>query len=325
MVFQNFGLFPNRTILENVAYGLEIQKVGRRERIDKAMRSIEVVGLKGWETKFPNQLSGGMQQRAGLARALAVDADILLMDEAFSALDPLIRREMQEELRQLQQKLHKTIVFVSHDLDEAITLGGRIVLMKDGQIVQSGLPEEILLQPATEYVRRFVEHIDISSVVTVGRLVDRHVPTLIPTQTITEALEAIARSASGVAFVLDPSGRVIGSVGQGVLQQPSRASQSVEHVMMTGIVRLPAATTLNAALSVLVSEPECVAVVDADERLVGALTTRDALAALAGQHRREAGETLKEGAAEWSGQSRNSRSTNYAIRPLPGLPLTAPT
>jgi glycine betaine/proline transport system ATP-binding protein len=325
MVFQNFGLFPNRTILDNVAYGLEIQKVGRRERIDKAMRSIEVVGLKGWETKFPNQLSGGMQQRAGLARALAVDADILLMDEAFSALDPLIRREMQEELRQLQQKLHKTIVFVSHDLDEAITLGGRIVLMKDGQIVQSGLPEEILLQPATEYVRRFVEHIDISSVVTVGRLVDRDVPTVVVSQTIAEAREAIARTPSGVAFVLDEADRVIGSIDQATLQQPSRHSPSIAQLMRTGIVCLQAATTLKAALSVLVSEPESVAVVDSDDRLIGSLTTRDALAALAGQPRRNTGETPNEGAVEWSGQSRNSRSTSYAIKPSPGLPLTVPT
>jgi len=232
---------------------------------------------------------------------------------------------MQEELRQLQQKLHKTIVFVSHDLDEAITLGGRIVLMKDGQIVQSGLPEEILLQPATEYVRRFVEHIDISSVVTVGRLVDRDVPTVVVSQTIAEAREAIARTPSGVAFVLDEADRVIGSIDQATLQQPSRHSPSIAQLMRTGIVCLQAATTLKAALSVLVSEPESVAVVDSDDRLIGSLTTRDALAALAGQPRRNTGETPNEGAVEWSGQSRNSRSTSYAIKPSPGLPLTVPT
>ncbi|WP_319780998.1 glycine betaine/L-proline ABC transporter ATP-binding protein [Maridesulfovibrio sp.] len=166
MVFQNFALFPHRTVLKNTEYGLEIGEVNPETRKQKAMEALELVGLAGWEDSLPSQLSGGMQQRVGLARALALDPDILLMDEAFSALDPLIRRDMQDELINLQERMHKTIVFISHDLDEALKLGDRIVLMKDGEIVQIGTPEEILTEPATDYVRRFVEDVDITKVLT---------------------------------------------------------------------------------------------------------------------------------------------------------------
>ncbi|WP_342641568.1 quaternary amine ABC transporter ATP-binding protein [Rhodoligotrophos ferricapiens] len=164
MVFQQFALFPHRSIAANVEYGLEIQGIPPAVRRKRALEAIELVGLKGWESALPAQLSGGMQQRAGLARALAVDANILLMDEAFSALDPLIRRDMQRELVALQKSLKKTIVFVSHDLDEAIALGGRIVLMRDGEIVQQGTALEFLTDPADDYVERFVAHIDVLGV-----------------------------------------------------------------------------------------------------------------------------------------------------------------
>jgi glycine betaine/proline transport system ATP-binding protein len=173
MVFQHFALFPHRTVLENVEFGLEVQGVARAARRRSAETALDLVGLAGWEGKRLGQLSGGMKQRAGLARALAADASILLMDEAFSALDPLIRRDMQGELVALQRRLRKTIVFVSHDLDEAIALGGRIALMMDGAIVQDGTAESILAAPATPYVRRFVEHIDVSGVLRVGTLTDR--------------------------------------------------------------------------------------------------------------------------------------------------------
>ncbi|CCO22515.1 quaternary amine ABC transporter ATP-binding protein [Maridesulfovibrio hydrothermalis] len=166
MVFQNFALFPHRTVLKNTEYGLEIKEVDPEKRTQKAMEALELVGLSGWEESYPDQLSGGMQQRVGLARALALDPDILLMDEAFSALDPLIRRDMQDELINLQDRMRKTIVFISHDLDEALKLGDKIVLMKDGQIVQTGTPEEILTEPADDYVRRFVEDVDIAKVLT---------------------------------------------------------------------------------------------------------------------------------------------------------------
>ncbi len=166
MVFQNFGLFPHRTILENTEYGLEIRGVPKEERQAKAEKALENSSLIAFKDQLPSQLSGGMQQRVGLARALANDPEILLMDEAFSALDPLIRREMQDELLDLQENVKKTIIFITHDLNEALRIGDRIALMKDGQIMQIGTGEEILTNPANEYVRTFVEDVDRSKVLT---------------------------------------------------------------------------------------------------------------------------------------------------------------
>lgn len=158
MVFQKFGLMPWLTVLDNVAFGLEMRGVGKAERRNKAREQLSMVGLGQWEDKFPHELSGGMQQRVGLARAFAMDTDILLMDEPFSALDPLIRAQLQDELIVLQNKLNKTILFVSHDLDEALKIGNNIAIMESGQLIQHGQPEEIILSPKTEYVRDFVAH-----------------------------------------------------------------------------------------------------------------------------------------------------------------------
>ncbi|TCS84351.1 quaternary amine ABC transporter ATP-binding protein [Tepidibacillus fermentans] len=173
MVFQNFALLPHRTVLANVEYGLEIQGVPKEIREKKAREALETVGLVGYEESYPNQLSGGMKQRVGLARALANGSDILLMDEAFSALDPLIRSEMQDELLQLQSKLKKTILFITHDLDEALKLGDRIAIMKDGNIVQIGTPEEILTDPADDYVSAFVKDVDRSKVLTAEHIMKK--------------------------------------------------------------------------------------------------------------------------------------------------------
>ncbi len=173
MVFQNFGLFPHRTIQENTGYGLEVQKKDKAEIAKKAREALELVGLQGYEDQYPDQLSGGMQQRVGLARALANDPDILLMDEAFSALDPLIRKGMQDELLDLQQKMQKTILFITHDLDEALKIGDRIALMKDGVIVQIGTPEDIMTNPADDYVEKFVENVDRSKVFTASHVMIR--------------------------------------------------------------------------------------------------------------------------------------------------------
>ncbi|WP_323748971.1 glycine betaine/L-proline ABC transporter ATP-binding protein [Streptomyces sp. PR69] len=170
MVFQHFALFPHRSVLENAAYGLEVQGVARVERERRAAEALELCGLSGWETSWPDELSGGMQQRVGLARALATDADLLLMDESFSALDPLIRRDMQDQLLELQRRLNKTIVFITHDLNEAMRLGDRIAVMRDGRIVQLGTAEDILLRPANDYVASFIQDVDRSRVLTAGAI-----------------------------------------------------------------------------------------------------------------------------------------------------------
>lgn len=172
MVFQSFGLLPHRTILANVAFGLEIQGMPLEERLKKAEETINLVGLSGYENSYPHQLSGGMQQRVGIARALTTDSEILLMDEAFSALDPLIRTQMQDELLEIQQKLQKTIIFITHDLDEALKLGNTIAIMKDGVIVQQGEPEDILMNPADEYVEAFVNNVDKTKIITASSIME---------------------------------------------------------------------------------------------------------------------------------------------------------
>jgi glycine betaine/proline transport system ATP-binding protein len=175
MVFQKFGLLPHRTIIENAAFGLEIRGEAKEEREEKALQALETVGLKGYEYQYPSAMSGGMQQRVGLARALANDPEVLLMDEAFSALDPLIKSDMQDELLAIQNKLHKTIVFITHDLDEAMKIGDRIAIMKDGVVEQIGTAEDILTNPATEYIEAFVNKVDRKTIITAESLMFKKV------------------------------------------------------------------------------------------------------------------------------------------------------
>jgi glycine betaine/proline transport system ATP-binding protein len=170
MVFQHFGLFPHRTVLENIGYGLEIRGTKKQERIDKSMEVIKMVGLEGWHNHYPRELSGGMQQRVGLARAMAVNPEILIFDEPFSALDPLIRREMQDELLDIQQKLQRTMVFITHDFLEAIKMGDHIAIMKDGEISQVGTPEEIVANPIDQYVKDFCEDVPKYKVLSAGKV-----------------------------------------------------------------------------------------------------------------------------------------------------------
>lgn len=211
MVFQHFGLFPHRTVLDNAAWGLEVRKVPEAERRERAAEALGLVGLAGWESSYPGELSGGMQQRVGLARALATDADVLLMDEAFSALDPLIRSEMQEQLVSLQQDLQKTIVFITHDLNEAMFLGDRIAIMKDGKIVQLGTTEEILQAPADDYVRAFVQDVDRSRVLTAGAVMEEPLAKILKREGPKAALrEMRVRQTSGL-LVVDERKRLVGA------------------------------------------------------------------------------------------------------------------
>ncbi|WP_199455217.1 quaternary amine ABC transporter ATP-binding protein [Vibrio owensii] len=205
MVFQRFGLLPHRTVVDNVAYGLEIQGIKKEARLAKANEWLETVGLKGYENQYPAQLSGGQQQRVGLARALATDAEILLMDEAFSALDPLIRSEMQDQLIELQEKLHKTIIFITHDLDEALRLGDRIAILKDGELVQQGSPDEILLHPADEYVEAFVKDVNRARALTVETVMQPPAYRIAAT-TIEEALIEMKRVKQDYAYHVTDDG-----------------------------------------------------------------------------------------------------------------------
>jgi len=202
MVFQNFALFPHRTVLENAEFGLEIQGVDKETRRKKAQEALDQVGLDGWEDEHPEQLSGGMQQRVGLARALAVDTDILLMDEPFSALDPLIKKDMQDKLLDLYEHIDKTIVFITHDLDEALKLGDRIAIMKDGKIVQTGNHEEILTDAKNDYVAEFVQDVNRSRVLTAEDIMDKPMALLYEQDGPRTALHKMRQNELGSIFVV---------------------------------------------------------------------------------------------------------------------------
>ncbi|MBN1932976.1 MAG: glycine betaine/L-proline ABC transporter ATP-binding protein ProV [Desulfobacterales bacterium] len=221
MVFQSFALMPHLSVLENAAFGLKLAKVDSKKRRQRAMQALEQVGLAGWENAYPPELSGGMQQRVGLARGLAVDPDILLMDEAFSALDPLIRREMQDELLKLQEEHQRTIVFISHDLDEALRIGDRIAVMEGGRVVQVGTPEEILKNPADDYVRAFFRGVDPMNVISAGDIVRDTHPTIIKSKggSLRATHELLSGSERDYCYVLDARKRFLGIVSSESLRE----------------------------------------------------------------------------------------------------------
>jgi glycine betaine/proline transport system ATP-binding protein len=279
MVFQSFALLPHRTVLQNTEFGLEIQGMDSAQRSEKAREALKLVGLEGWEDSHPEQLSGGMQQRVGLARALAVDPDILFMDEAFSALDPLIRREMQDELLALQSRMHKTILFITHDLDEALKLGDRIVIMKDGSIIQVGTPEEILTNPATEYVEKFVEDVNLAKVLTAGTVMHKASAVTFPKDGPKTALHKMKEVGISGILVVDRDRRLLGRVTAEDASRLARENEkSLESIIIKDVSTVSAETPIN---ELFAEEAFPVAVTDDQGRLKGIIIRGALLAALA--------------------------------------------
>lgn len=279
MVFQNFALFPHRTILKNTEYGLEIRGVSESERQQKAMETLELVGLDQWAESYPEHLSGGMQQRVGLARALALDPDILLMDEAFSALDPLIRREMQDELLALQSRVNKTIVFITHDLDEALKLGDKIIIMKDGVIVQEGTPEEILTSPADDYVEKFIEDVDVSKVLTAESVMHKATAITFPKDGPKTALRTMKEFGISSILVVDKERKLLGIVhAEDASALAKTGEKNIESIIVRDIPRVLPSNSLQELFSI---ESFPVAVVNEEQKLKGIVVRGALLAAMA--------------------------------------------
>lgn len=282
MIFQSFALLPHRTILDNVAFGLEIQGVPREERHKKAEEALQLVGLEGYETSMPQQLSGGMKQRVGLARALASDPDILLMDEPFSALDPLIRRDMQNELLDLHQRLGKTIIFVTHDLDEALKLGDRIALMKDGEIVQVGTAEEILMNPTNEYVEKFVADVDMAKVLTAADVMKRPEPTVSCEAGPRVSLRLMEEHGISSLFVVTRQRTLRGLVMiDDVVRALKQSSKTLEGIIIADTPVVQTDTPVTEIISVCADSRYPIGVTDADGKFRGIIVRGSILAALA--------------------------------------------
>lgn len=284
MVFQQFGLFPFRTILDNVAYGLEIQGLEEEEKKKKADEALQLVGLGGYGNMYPDELSGGMQQRVGLARALAADTDILLMDEAFSALDPLIRKEMQDELLELQGRMKKTIVFITHDLDEALRLGDRITIMKDGRVVQIGTPEDILQHPADDYVAKFVEDVDRSKVFTAEAVMKRPEVLTIDKDGPRVALQRMKKEGISSLYVTNKDRTLLGIVhADEVSELAERGSEDIRSILHEDVPTVQKDTVVKEMIELLTYKNTPVAVVDEENKIVGIVVRGSVMALLSGK------------------------------------------
>jgi glycine betaine/proline transport system ATP-binding protein len=306
MVFQHFGLLPNRTVLDNIAFGLEIQGTPAQQRKKKAEETLPAVGLEGQGNKLITELSGGMKQRVGLARALATEQDILLMDEPFSALDPLIRRDMQNLFLSIQGEAQRTVVFVTHDLDEALTLGHRVAIMKDGEIVQLGTPENILREPANEYVERFVEDVDYAKVRTAESVMVQPRQVAYLSEGPTVVLRRLRQAGLSHIFVLDSERRLVGLCeAEEVARLAERDERELRAAVDDGAPKVGRRTSLREVLPLFVDDADMpVAVVDEGDRLEGVVVRGSLIAGLTthtegqeegGEDLLEAGETSQDG------------------------------
>ena len=271
MVFQNFGLFPHRTVLKNVEYGLEISGVDKEKRKESAEKSLDQVGLKGYENSMPDELSGGMKQRVGLARALANEAEILLMDEAFSALDPLIRTQMQDELIELQTKVHKTIIFITHDLDEALKLGDRIVILgQGGQVKQIGTPEEILTNPADEYVRTFVQNVDRSKIITASTIMRKPVTLNLLKEGPSSAIRKMEQIKSSTLYVVDGEKHLKGIIRiDDVVKLQKEKKRDIESIIISKVPTTAPDTSVGDLLTYALEAKLPLAVLNKENKLLG--------------------------------------------------------
>ncbi|KRN04754.1 glycine betaine L-proline ABC transporter ATP-binding protein [Holzapfeliella floricola DSM 23037 = JCM 16512] len=280
MVFQNFGLFPNRTILENTAYGLEIRGVEKEERNKRAGEALKNLHLYDFKDQLPSQLSGGMQQRVGLARALANDPEVLLMDEAFSALDPLIRKEMQDELLELQQKLQKTIIFITHDLNEALRLGDRITIMRDGQIQQIGTGEEILTTPANDYVKTFVQDVDYSRVLTAQNIMEPASLLNIQAEGPNIALRRMKHDKISMLLAVDRERKLQGVITAEAARDAKNTGKDLVDYLDTSIPTIAKDTTVNDIFNIIYDAKTPVAVTE-NGKVLGVVIRGSVIEALA--------------------------------------------
>jgi glycine betaine/proline transport system ATP-binding protein len=275
MVFQSFALMPHLTVVENAAFGLELAGVSPEDREVRALTALDQVGLKGWGSSYPDELSGGMQQRVGLARALANDPSVMLMDEAFSALDPLIRSEMQDELLKLQEHSNRTVIFISHDLDEAMRIGDRIAIMEGGRVVQVGTPDEILRNPADDYVRSFFRGVDVATVYSAADIARKKQVTVIKRDDdrIRSALERLKEHDREHGYVVDKGGRYHGAVSVSSLKaQLESDSPTLSAALLEDAPPLPGDTPLSETLGPVAAAPCGLAVVDENQRYLGVIT-----------------------------------------------------
>ncbi len=287
MVFQNFGLFPHKTILENTEYGLEVQGIDKNERKERAEQALDNAGLLPYKDQYPDQLSGGMQQRVGLARALANDPEIILMDEAFSALDPLIRRDMQDELLELQKNQKRTIIFITHDLNESLRLGDRIAIMKDGQVVQVDSGDDILMNPANEYVERFVEDIDRSLVYTAENIMSTTPEYIIKDENDTQsALKHMEEKDISNIIVVEEDMTLRGYLDREEVAQAVMDGQSeIDPLLHTTLPTVRPKTLVKNLYDIIHDIDTPVAVIDSNDKLLGIVVRGAVLSALSEEGR----------------------------------------